>query len=363
MPALPQLKEKNRAQISHEMLHNVGQAESFPSLVTITALERCNYRCVMCNQAHKSSAQISAAALEQIGRALPYADNVCITGGEPFLYDHIDHFFHLCHQSQCSPIVQTNGSLLLERQRRMLLKNGVGIVKISCDGGRAETYNRIRQGGDFNALIKNIRLLTELKAARMVRRPVLEFNFVAMRSNIEELATLVHLAGGIGVAAITVFLLRADTEDMARESLYFFPELADQEFQRAVAAGDRHGVAVRIPPLFAEKPVFAQSAGQTHRCIVPWQALTVNVDGSAAICCGGAGLAGNLNTDSFEEVWNHPLRRKVRETVNTENELPCCRNCRQGRPVVDQVAMHIPDPELARMTKAHFASLVGSPQA
>jgi len=325
--------------------------------VAITALEKCNFRCVMCTQEHRSDAQISQAALEQVGRALPYTDYVCITGGEPFLYGHIDQFFQLCHQSACEPVVQTNGSLLLERQRRMLLKCGVGIVKISCDGARAETYNRIRPGGNFQNLVKNIRLLTELKAARGTKLPVLEFNFVAMRQNIEELVPLVHLAKAIGVEVVNVFLLLAETEEMARESLYFHPELADREFQRAAQAGEKLGVKVNVPPLFADKPVFADAVSESRRCAAPWQGMTVNVDGSVAICCGGAGLAGNLNTDSFDEVWNHPLRRKVRETVNTENEMACCRNCRQGRPVIDQVASHIPDAGMAARARAHFASL------
>ncbi|MDQ7835612.1 MAG: hypothetical protein RDU24_09550 [Humidesulfovibrio sp.] len=43
--------------------------------------------------------------------------------------------------------------------------------------------------------------------------------------------------------------------------------------------------------------------------------------------------------------------------MNTENELPCCRNCRQGRPVIDQVAAHIQNPELAARAKEYFASL------
>lgn len=357
MHTLPELKRMNRALLSHEAKHNIGRVESYPSLVAITALEKCNFRCIMCSQQHKSDAQISQAALERIGHALPYTDYVCITGGEPFLYGHIDQFFQLCHQGGCEPVLQTNGSLLLERQRRMLLKCGVGIVKISCDGARAETYNRIRPGGNFNTLVQNIRLLTELKAARGMLTPVLEFNFVAMRSNVSELVPLVNLAKAIGVEVVNVFLLLAETEDMARESLYFHPDLADQEFLRAALAGKMLGVKVNVPPLFADKPVYAEAVCESHRCAAPWQSMTVNVDGSVAICCGGAGLAGNLNTDSFDEVWNHPLRRKVRETVNTENELPCCRNCRQGRPVIDQVAAHIPNPELAARTKEYFASL------
>jgi len=360
MKTVPELKEINRSLLSHEAAHNIGRVESYPSLVIITALEKCNFRCVMCTQEHQSTLQISGAALDKLGQALPFADNVCITGGEPFLYEHIEQFFHLCHQGGCAPVVQTNGSLLLERQRRLLLKCGVSVVKISCDGARAETYNRIRQGGNFKHLIKNIRLLTELKASRGQRQPVLEFNFVAMRSNIEELVPLVHLASAIGVEIINVFLLLAETEEIARESLYFYPELADREFERAVSAGGQRGVEVRIPPLFAEKSLFAESVAEDQRCILPWLGMTVNVDGSVGICCGGAGLAGNLNHDSFDEVWNHPLRRKVRETVNTENELPCCRTCRQGRPVIDQVVSHIPDTELARKTKAHFAQLSGS---
>ncbi len=348
-------KDDNMQNLLLDALMNKGRVESYPALVAITALEKCNYRCVMCtHQNHASKDQISAAALAQIEPVLPYVQEVCITGGEPFLYDHIEDFFRICHAGQCAPMVQTNGSLLRERQSRMLLKSGVAVLKVSVDGATPETYNRIRRGGDFMNIFRNLMRLKELKTARGRRLPLVEFNFVAMRSNIEELVKLTLLASKVGVVAINVFLLLAENEDMARESLYFFPDLADREFMRAVNAGVQFGVEVRTPPLFSEKPQFGQQVATSRRCVEPWRALTVNVNGSAAICCGGAGQAGNLNTESFDEVWNHPRRVLVRETVNTADELPCCRNCRQGRPVTDGISSHIPNPELAQQTLAYF---------
>ena len=75
--------------------------------------------------------------------------------------------------------------------------------------------------------------------------------------------------------------------------------------------------------------------------------MTINVDGSAGICCGGAGSAGNVNETDLITAWNHPKRVKVRQTVNTANELLCCRDCRLGKQNPSRIGSHIPDPEIA----------------
>lgn len=359
------LKQWNRLKATREAEAGVGRVASYPQSITLTMLERCNYDCVMCtHQVHSSRKQISWEGLRQLEAVLPFTQTLAISGGEPLLYDRLDDFIRLCHAAQCAPLIQTNGSLLKAGKRRYVVENQVLGLKISCDGATPETYERIRRGGSFANLVGNIQALNRLKEQTGSVRPYLEFNFVAMRSNIEELPRMALLASRLGVMAVNVFLLVAENEEMARESLYFHQDLADEQFKLAVVAGQRLGVDMRVPPLFRMPTAAEQAQAGRPRCTEPWRMMTVNVSGEVAICCGGAGNAGNLNTDSFEAVWNHPKRVKVRETVNTDRELPCCRNCRQGKPQPDRIAAHIPDPELARrMLQEHGLPVPGQEQA
>lgn len=355
MKYLKNMKSMNAVASHVNANSNKGVADSFPYTIAITALEKCNFKCITCFQDHERKAEVSWEALEKLKDVLPFVQNVAITGGEPFLYRHLDQFLQFCHESQCGTIIQTNGSLLTERRCNYVIQNGVSRLKISIDGAKPKTYNRIRKGGDFFRLMTNLKRLSDMKKAAGVTHPLVEFNYVAMRSNIRELIPLVMIAQKMDVAVINVLRLRSDYDEMARESLFFEQELSDEIMATAFELGRKVGVYVAIPTLFCEAPGARDGGcGPKNMCRDPWNGMTVNVSGEVAICCGGAGNAGNLNTMSFDEVWNHPWRVKVRETVNTANELPCCQNCRTSKPDPKNILSHIPNPELAKKTMAEF---------
>jgi len=69
-------------------------------------------------------------------------------------------------------------------------------------------------------------------------------------------------------------------------------------------------------------------------CQKPWTDLNnFSVDGRVDVCCIATGPSqtryqlGNLNTNSFQEVWNGQAAREFRRTVNTDTPLPPCARC------------------------------------
>jgi radical SAM protein with 4Fe4S-binding SPASM domain len=69
-------------------------------------------------------------------------------------------------------------------------------------------------------------------------------------------------------------------------------------------------------------------------CQKPWTDLhNFSVDGRVDVCCIATGPSqtryqlGNLNTDSFQDVWNGPAAREFRRTVNSDKPLPPCERC------------------------------------
>jgi len=346
------LKDANRAKNTAHAAANAADVDGYPESIALTISERCNFRCLTCCQEHRPEADLSPAAVERISEILPYVRTVSITGGEPLLHPGLDRLLNLAQKAETSTIVLTNGSLLSAEKSAYLVDKQVTFLKISCDGASAKTYNAIRKGGDFIRLIGNIAGLSARKLATGSILPVLEFNFVAMRSTIMELPRLTALAGELGVQVVNVLPLRADSLARARESLYFHQNAADEMMRLAAAMGERLGVHVVLPPFFA-KPE-SPSGCRRDFCDAPWRGVTINVDGSAGICCGGAGSAGNVNETDFLTAWNHPGRAKVRETVNTGDELPCCRDCRLGKQNPSRIGSHIPDPEIARAALEFF---------
>ncbi len=351
MSLIPRAKSENAAKVLAQALANEGQVDSVPQSLSLTILERCNLACRMCDQGHHSDRELSAEALARLKDALAGVQSVCLTGGEPLLHPGLMDFLDLCFQNNCQTVIQTNATLLTESRARLLIERGVSRLKISVDGARPATYNRIRVHADFTRVMANIAGLNRLKVSLGSRKPELEFNFVAMRENIAELPRLVRLAAGLGVVQINVFPLLAHTRELCGQSLYFAPDLSDASTVAAMEEARALGVKLNAPPLFGSP----EAPAETHaarRCTAPWDELTVNVTGDAALCCGGAGLAGNLNEQSFAEVWNHPARVSLRRRVNTPAEPACCRDCRLIRQDPKRIHSHIPDPDLARQALA-----------
>ena len=80
----------------------------------------------------------------------------------------------------------------------------------------------------------------------------------------------------------------------------------------------------------------AKASGEDVRyyCQKPWTDLhNFSVDGRMDVCCIATGESqtryslGNLLTQSFQDVWNGPVAREFRRTVNSGTPLPPCRRC------------------------------------
>ena len=103
-----------------------------------------------------------------------------------------------------------------------------------------------------------------------------------------------------------------------------------------------------------------------YYCQKPWTDLhNFTVDGRMDVCCIATGESqkryalGNLLTQSFQDVWNGPVAREFRRTVNSATPLPPCRRCpmafayqgplfnpagpqRRAGELIDAVCKHLP---------------------
>lgn len=352
MISIRKLKSMNHKAMFFNMHTNCGEVENFPVLLTLMPSFRCNYNCIYCSQNHKDTTEMPETVIEQIKTIAPYVSEININGGEPFLYDKLNKIFDIIAENNLRSTIVSNGSLLNEHTRNMILESGLGLLKISFDGGTAKTYEAIRRHGQFSHVVKNIIEVSKLKLRHGVSTPRLQFNVVAMRQNVGELTKLVGLASNIGVEQIDVQYCRFDLERDVEQCLYFHKEYADHHMQLAREAARRLGIVFNTPHLFSEPSPTEDQAFVRARCAFPWQTLSIGPDGACSLCCGHVQGYGNLAQQDFWEVWNHPFRVRVRQTVNTAQELDICRNCSYGAKQDPNIlASHIPNPAIAEKAR------------
>lgn len=319
----------------------VAETPTFPQEIMLTTTFNCNYRCRMCYQGHYDKREMPWEMVEKLKDAMYFADIIQIIGGEPMIYKHFKETVELANQTSTKVRITTNGSLMDEEMRRYIIENQVFNIKLSADAGTAKTYKHIR-GGNFLRFVNNVLELAKLKVKTGSDLPILEFNFVAQKSNVAELPKLLALADSIGIYQVNVYYMNCTREDWIEESLYFHQDYSDECMLRAAAAAKSIGIPINLPILF--KGTATEEARVFTSCNEPWRLFMVNMDGDVNICCGGAPSVGNLAKAEFMDIWNGPFLSNLRRTVNSADKPGYCKKCIGKMQKVDAIYTHFSTP-------------------
>lgn len=301
----------------------------------IQITSRCNLRCPICTKNVFSSEWIDGDmhmnTYRAIGRAFPYLKQAYIDAwGEPLLHPNFWEMVALAREAGCFVGTTTNGTLI-DADVATRLADGLDVVGISVDGARAGTYERIRQGAEFNSVINGVRaLVAARKASRADGYPLISLLFLKNRRNIHELPDLVDLAAELGVdeviASNLTYVARAEHDQLRVYSLHgASPEyvaILDEARQRA----RNRGVGLRVYPLTPKRVAYCEAR--------PLEALHITWDGFVSPCVyltlpitGDTmtkvheGVShrmpmirlGNVNESELIDIWNSEAYRKFRE--------------------------------------------------
>jgi MoaA/NifB/PqqE/SkfB family radical SAM enzyme len=319
----------------------VAETPSFPQEIMLTTTFNCNYRCRMCFQAHYDKREMPWEMVEKLRDALYFTDTLQIIGGEPMIWKHFKESVALANQTSTKVRITSNGSLMDEDMRDFIVENRVFNIKLSADAGTAKTYRHIR-GGNFTRFVNNVLALSNLKARHNLNWPILEFNFVAQKSNVAELPKLLALADSVGIYQVNVYYMNCTREDWVHESLYLHQQYSDECMLRAAAAAKEVGIPINLPVLFNHQAL--DEARVFTECTEPWRVFMVNMDGDCQICCGGAPVMGNLNDSDFMDIWNGAAIVGLRGTLNGEDKPEYCRKCFGKMQKVDAIYTHFSRP-------------------
>ncbi len=185
----------------------------------------CNLRCHTCirNVWQDPEVHMEMSVFEQLVEqlsAFPELRRVVFSGlGEPMYHPHFLDMVRLVQARGVAVTVGSNGVLMERALARELVALGVDRLVISLDGIRPEIYSGVR-GTAVATVLDNIRGLNEVKRELGSLTPALGIEFVALRSNVAELAELSSLASHLGAARVLVSNVLAYTDEMYQEILY-----------------------------------------------------------------------------------------------------------------------------------------------
>jgi MoaA/NifB/PqqE/SkfB family radical SAM enzyme len=282
----------------------------FPSQLVVDATEICNLACVHCPHpgfvasehygGRALAPELNVKLVEEVkrhGRGITqyirYASN-----GEPLAHPQIFEMMeYAVRHSGVTVTLTTNGKLLNPQRTRKLLAIGVHVVDISLDAFSAETYSRIRVGGDLNATRANVLELIKLarQSASCLRVVV---SYVEQPENARETHAFESFWKNQGAAYVVIRRLHSGSGVKA--------DLA-QERRRS------NDALVRRP------------------CLYPWERMVLNARGDLAFCptdwTHGSALA-DYRTTTIRETWQGQAYGRLRQ-AHLRNDYHCHRFCGQ----------------------------------
>jgi len=309
---------------------------------------RCDDRCSTCIRSQHIGPEIDMSVED----ARRYIDDIrpsflTLNGiGEPLLHPHWDDIArHAITTHGASVGMATTGTLLVENAER-LAHSGVGLLKVSFHGGRAETFARLASGRSMPLVIEGLQSLRQA-ICKAGTGPKVRLNYVVTRDNFEELNETLDIAAECGVETVyfkgALLLkgprgqIRADHGQQAVISAY----------TRALERARHLGITTNLKACLAATK--RQPKASHKPCIVPWTSLFVRVDGTVLSCCNftwkpGDGEVGSLNdAGGLDSLWRGEAQSRLRgEMLSGSYSQQACSECPQPLtlPVLKEATAH-----------------------
>ncbi|MEM3703590.1 MAG: radical SAM protein [Candidatus Bathyarchaeia archaeon] len=272
---------------------------------------RCNYRCVMCNNWRRNSAErLTPEELERLleSRWLDRLEVVSLTGGEPFLLDDLEDIIDVFKRKGIPTIGITTNASMPNRIREVMQRSVRGsgsnfYIHVSLDGP-PEIHNAIR--GVPRAFERVEETMCALRDIENLRVGVgmcigsLNWNHIGY---VREFARRHGASFVVGLAeAGWIF-----GQCAGGANLYTFTDE-----QKKVIANEMR----RIGTWYAEG-VVERLAGISKpiQCTAFWHGFTVAPDGSVHPCVNSSDVVGNIQKESFSSIWTSVKAREARSKV------------------------------------------------
>lgn len=284
---------------------------------TVIVTYRCNAKCTMCNRYKVPSKPEEEISIETI-KKLPEMYFTNITGGEPFIRDDLKDIVRELLKKSDRIVISTNG-FFTDRIVELCKEFPQVGIRISIEG-LEKTNNEIRGLDDgFN------RGYTTLKKLVDIGMKDVGFGMTVQDRNAADLVPLYNISDELGMEFATASLHNSfyfvESNNIIKDRLTVaqnFEDLVNRLLdsnspKKWFRAYFNHGL---INYIFSQKRLLP--------CDMSFDTFFIDPYGDVMPCNGTKEkqVMGNLNRQSWEELWNSEQAEKVRSFVRN-----CDRNC------------------------------------
>ena len=329
-----------------DILPPFDRSPSAPYRMDLALTYRCNANCAHCYNARERNypeldTQAWMAILDRVRQVgIPH---VCFTGGEATLRSDLPQLVAHAHNLGLVVGLLTNGRRLSDESlARALTLAGLDHVQITLESHRPDVHDHmVRAAGAWTQTVQGIRNVLDAGLHVMTNTTLLRDNAPMMLDTIDFLAelgvptvgcnALIYSGKGADVGA---GLREADLSEL----LANVRERTQANHQRLIWYSPTQ--YCHFDPVQMELGVKGCTAALYNLCIEP--------DGAVIPCQSYYEPIGDMLSDPWDSIWNHPLAIWLRErhyVPETCQACPVLRECGGGCPLT--LPHQVPDSSLA----------------
>lgn len=341
---------------SHKLTYHIPRVNDwiagrliYPIYMEVSPAGGCNHRCVFCGKDFMGyepgflDADLFMARMTEMGR-LGVKSMMHAGEGEPLLHERLEDLVRHGKASGIDQAVNTNGVLFTPERAEQLLPH-CEWIRASIDAGTAETHAALHRArpSDFDVIISNLAEAVRLRKAHGWKC-TLGAQMLLLPENRDEAPVLARIARDIGLDYLIV--KPYSQHPLSRTTRYsdiaYADDLALQEEAERFSTADFQ-VIFRVHAM--RKWDEARHTYPHCRALPFWTYIDArgNVWGCSMYLNDSRFLYGNLNEQTFQEIWEGERRRESLRWVEEEMDATQCRvNCRMDE--VNRFLWELRDP-------------------
>lgn len=328
---------------SHKLMYHVPRVNDwlngkliYPIYMEVSPVGSCNHRCVFC-------------AYDYIGhpnrrldteRFLTFIDEISDVGmksllyageGEPLLHPDIGKFITYSKTKGLDVGIYTNGQLMVKKVAEQIASS-LTFIRFSFNGGTSESYAAIHGVANsvFEKVVKNIEQIVSIKYRDKLNTDI-GVQYVFLPENMEFIIEAIRLLRDIGIDYFIIkpFVQQSDLQNYKMKRQFDLQEIVDVLNKAEAFSTNNFSVIAR-------KDSFRGYGKRNYRhCYGASFISVLNSAGNISSCLpywdNAEFVFGNINRNSFNEIWNGKQRKKVKEYLEHGIDVNTCSpNCRSN---------------------------------
>ena len=220
---------------------------------------------------------------------------------EPLLMKDLERYIKYAHDHGFIDIMMnTNATLLTERRAKKLLDAGLTRIRFSIDAATPQTYAKIRIGGNYCEVIKNIERFLNLKESKGYRLPITGVSLCKMSTNEHELDDFFrYWENKVDFVTVQTFV----------------PPVLEEDFSH----------------YYSSSQIEAGEKLKVFKCPQPFQRVVIRNHDITPCCAMFSSKLkiGELGKQNIYEVWHSDQMKRLRE-INKNGEYfknDICKKC------------------------------------